>query len=105
MVHGGKSLVNRPYRLDANGFYALCDNAAKLGKLPLNKIGELREILVRGEAAQNEFIGHMEALALNVPGLHPGKRFFIDGKTSHFDMIQILEFYPGYVLKKTTGGK
>jgi hypothetical protein len=109
------SLLFRPYKIIKTksdfSFSTLCENTATLfqcnkeGKqmFPNAKIKDLREILSLGEGPAAEFVKEMEARGLKLPvkawNIPPGK-LFVNRQTPYFDMIELSELFPKFVLLK-----
>ncbi len=117
-------LLNRPYRFKSSGmkdFDTLVDNARKLcwkdpekeeTNFAHNKIKELRAVLSKGESAAVNFV--KSVAARKAESFHSlavesdfKRRLFSFPKdpeksyTPYFDMIELAEYYPEYVLKKS----
>jgi len=75
--------------------------------LPNNKINELSEALTLSEDAAQKFVQELKYRGRKLPeieGSHYAETLFQDRKTPYFDMIEILRFYPDFVLREA-GGK
>jgi len=75
--------------------------------LPNNKINELSEVLTLSKDAGQKFVQELKYRGRKLPeieGSHYAETLFQDRKTPYFDMIEILRFYPDFVLREA-GGK
>ncbi|MFN3479887.1 MAG: Cas10/Cmr2 second palm domain-containing protein [Thermodesulfovibrionales bacterium] len=98
------SLLMRPYCLKTtepeHDFKTFKSNAKSLSTLPNNKIKEMREVLTLGEEQTKMFVKEMKARGddKKIPEIS-GRNFktslFEDAKTPYFDMIELMDFYPG----------
>ncbi len=102
------SLIYRPYKISNPAVYSFDEfliNAKKLKKeWPNNKIKELREVLTLGEDAAKTFVNETKARNLQLPHVNGEKyedNLFDSNKTKtpYFDMIELLEYYPKYLLE------
>ncbi len=108
-------LLFRPYRLHTKEEYdfdSLINNTAKLKKFPRLKIKELREVLTEGEESARKFVIEQKYRERNLPdfsGRNDKFSLYISSKgeknkeimkTPYFDMIEIMEFYPSFLLKE-----
>jgi len=111
---GNKQLLFRPFRLgggDTHDFYTFVEKTGEFNEvLPTSKRMELREVLTMGDAPAKTFTVELAAQGITLPTL-PGITFqdaLWEGlKTPYFDMIELIKFYPEFMLKaskKKTGG-
>ncbi|MEQ8189852.1 MAG: hypothetical protein ABRQ39_17925 [Candidatus Eremiobacterota bacterium] len=99
-------LLFRPYRLHTKEEYdfdSLITNTATLKEFPRLKIKELRDVLTEGEESGRTFIIEQKYRERSLPKIE-GKNYeislFENNKTPYFDMIEIMEFYPSFLLKE-----
>ncbi len=98
------SLLMRPYCLKSDkpehDFSALVENTKILSLLPNNKIKDMRLILTLGKDQTKIFIDEIKARgdADKIPKIQ-GRQFeislFENSVTPYFDMIELMELYPG----------
>lgn len=111
MVKSG-NLLFRPYLINDKdseatyshkSFNTFVENTINLKKeFPASKIKELREILTLGEDSIKTFINQQEARGNNLPkiqSMNYTNNGFQEKETPYFDMIELMEFYPKYVLE------
>ena len=67
-------------------------------KWPRNKLKELRDVLRRGESAQEYFMQEISARNLILPE-NANTLWKEDGSTPYYDMLELLDFYPEALLK------
>ncbi|HOV91201.1 MAG TPA: hypothetical protein PKW07_10895 [Syntrophorhabdaceae bacterium] len=98
------NLLMRPYCLNAErveyDFETLKENLKILAKLPKNKIHEMREVLTLGENHTKMFVKDLEARGDDgkIPEIvdkNYRNSLFENSETPYFDMIELMEFYPG----------
>ncbi len=98
MFYGSYSLGNeKPLDKLLNGASYLSDPK----KISKNKVLALRDVLKDDETAQKYFLAELKASGISLPdGL---TELWTDGETRFYDMIELMEFYPEFLLKKQTG--
>lgn len=98
------SLLMRPYCIGSDkpglDFNTLKKNAKTLAKLPNNKIKDMRQILTLGKEQTKMFVAELQARGdgdkiPEIEGQHFKDAFFENSVTPYFDMIELMEFYPG----------
>lgn len=70
---------------------------------PRNDVKEFRTVLTLGQDATEHFLTQAEKrdkIAYRIKGNEYHKRGWVDGRTPYFDMIELMDFYPRYFLKK-----
>jgi hypothetical protein len=80
----------------------------KENKIPRSKWMKLRDILYQGDAATQSLIEEFNARGLKLPKLGEAgyhEKVWENSKTPYFDMIELVEFYPSFELKKNGGSK
>ncbi|MCX8069470.1 MAG: hypothetical protein N2738_03090 [Thermodesulfovibrionales bacterium] len=96
------NLLMRPYCLSSEkpeyDFETLKENAKILSFLPNNKIKEMLKTLTLGKEETGMFVKEMKARGEKIPKIN--RRNFEDylfdnEETPYFDMIELMEFYPG----------
>jgi len=107
------NLLMRPYILDEkkmeSSFNLLVQNSKQLkADLPRSKIFELREVLGSGSLLGKKFIADIKARRRKTLPEIPNKMYqenlWEEGQTPYFDMIELLEFYPTFVLNSSKKG-
>lgn len=109
----GESLYFGPYCLDEEQQNAeksirnLKEGIKEFGdkeKWARSKVKELRTVLSLGKIGSKKFIDEMKAKDLELPGVTGGTDYRTTGwenaRTPYFDMVELIEFYPQYFLKK-----
>lgn len=107
-THEG-SLLMRPYSL--NDLKALLKGVKELlevdekgkNKFPRSKLHKIREALYLSETSQYVLIKELQARGLRLPrygDTFDGTELIKGSKTPYFDMIELTEFYPHFVLKE-----
>ncbi len=98
----------RPYKItpqdNDSQFDLFVKNTAKLKyQFPTNKIHELRKVLTLSKESTEQFVKEMEFRGLKLPRI-PGRNYhqtlFENQQTPYFDMIELMEFYPDFELRK-----
>lgn len=95
-----------PYALDDESDIKHINNLKTgindLNKIPRNKVYELRSVLPLGVNKTSELIKHLEVRGYKLPE-SSDEQFSIDGwvnqETPYFDMIDLMEFYPIFLLE------
>ena len=109
----GESLYFGPYCLDEEQQNAeksirnLKEGIKEFGdkeKWARSKVKELRTVLSLGEIGSEKFIDEMKTKDLELPMVTGGTDYRTTGwenaRTPYFDMVELIEFYPQYFLKK-----
>lgn len=102
------SLIFRPYSVskekDLRNYDSLIEGTSKLKKcFPSSKIKELREVMTLGKDSIKNFIEREKYRGNYLPKIdskHYENEVFQDNETPYFDMIEIIEFYPQFLLKR-----
>lgn len=84
------------------------DDEKKEEKIPRSKWMKLRDVLYQGDAAAKSLIEEFNARGLKLPKLGEAgyhEKIWENSKTPYFDMIELVEFYPSFELKKNGGSK
>jgi len=96
-----RTLKGGPYRVDPdeNSFSSIRKGMSCFAqKWPRNKLKELRDVLRRGESAQEYFMQEISARNLILPE-NANTLWKEDGSTPYYDMLELLDFYPEALLK------
>jgi len=110
------SLLLRPYQLDSDAednFETLVIKTSELKyhpdrpgfqvNFPNLKIKELRNVLSQGEESAITFAKEQAARRRTLPkyeGKNYHEKLFENSKTPYFDMIELMEYYPDFVLRQ-----
>ncbi len=104
------SLLYRPFKIvpkepfDDHSLDMFLEKVQHLAEsLPQNKRHELRDVLARSEEAAREFVQALKYRGRTLPeirGHQYAETLFENNKTPYFDMLEILRFYPDFVLKE-----
>jgi hypothetical protein len=102
------SLIFRPYEISSKNSEKSLDllvkNSCEMKKnLPSSKIKELREVLTLGKDSIKDYLMQLEYREKGLPKF-TGKNYheivFQESKTPYFDMMEFMEFYPEFLIKK-----
>ncbi|MFN8672934.1 MAG: hypothetical protein U0457_12740 [Candidatus Sericytochromatia bacterium] len=102
------SLIFRPYLIskekNIRNFDNFIKNSIELkNNFPSSKIKELREIITLGDDSIKTFIealGYRNKILPKIEGKHYEKDLFQDSVTPYLDMVELIEFYPQFLLKE-----
>jgi hypothetical protein len=104
-----EKLYIRPYRIagiksDYRDLDECVDGIRCFDKWPRSKLMELREVLNQGKTATEQFIKEMEFRHLELPDIKENTAFkkygWANKETPYFDMIELKEFYPDFLIDK-----
>lgn len=104
LLPNGKKLTMNPYRVSPgeNALKSLKKGIVEFReKWPGNKQKALRDVLTKGEAAEEYFLTELNARGLSLPNFgSPGfsEKIWQDNKTPYFDMVELMDFYPKELL-------
>jgi len=101
------NLLLRPYNIseqdEKNSFNKFVENTKILyNEFPKSKIKDLREILNLGKESTISYSNELEARELKLPHIQNfnfKEKLFDDEFTPYFDMIELSEIYPSYILE------
>lgn len=106
-------LLQRPYQIGGNNreysFDVLIQDTKELNKLPNSILHEFREVLWKTETEQKQFLEinktrkskiQFEKFKITKEDYPPEKLFNTNGHTHYFDMIELSEFYPWFILEE-----
>ena len=75
-------------------------------KWPRNKVQELRSVLSLGGEAVRQFIAELSVRELSLPKMTGAysENGWANSETPYFDMVELLEFYPQFLMEDKQGG-
>jgi len=102
----GYSVLMRPYSFEnmesSDGVLASMKHLKK--SLAGSRIKELQKVLTLNEGKQSDFMNHLKFRGEKIPdrvmGVQYNQRLFLNQQTPFFDMVELMDIIPGYVIEK-----